>query len=417
MVRVRYLGLLLIASLAGCAESSYYPDDLRYPLRRDVLVVEKPPAQSLRRLHSPGHLDANIIEGIEQYGGKAYDPVTGKTIDSQGGKATSSETYASDRKELAKALENVFGTPASPTVAVASDAVEALALDERTLRQGSKHYRRHCLHCHGLTGDGRGPTGPWVNPHPRDYRRGIFKFISTSTDLGGFRPSRRDLMRTISKGIESTSMPAFELLPETERQEIVSYVIHLSLRGEAEYETVKTLLENRSNLKDGSVEATVLEQTGALLGYWADASKSENVQKTPDYKVADDKTALQESIRRGYSLFTNPEGAASCIACHLDFGRQVPYRFDDWGTLVRPANLTLGMYRGGRRPIDLYWRISRGIGPSGMPSAKLSDQDYWDLVNFVQNLPYPAMLPPDVKNKIYGSADKKPTVAHASTGR
>ena len=39
-----------------------------------------------------------------------------------------------------------------------------------TLAEGSKLYRQHCLHCHGLEGNGRGPTGYWVNPPPRDYR-------------------------------------------------------------------------------------------------------------------------------------------------------------------------------------------------------------------------------------------------------
>ena len=45
------------------------------------------------------------------------------------------------------------------------------------------------------------------------------------------------------------------------------------------------------------------------------------------------------------------------------------FRYDEWGTLVRPMNLTTGVYRGGRRPIDLYWRIKGGIEPSGMPKT------------------------------------------------
>ena len=30
-------------------------------------------------------------------------------------------------------------------------------------------------------------------------------------------------------------------------------------------------------------------------------------------------------------------------------------------------------------------------------------KDLWDVVNFVQALPYPAMLPPDIREKVYGS--------------
>ncbi len=113
------------------------------------------------------------------------------------------------------------------------------------------------------------------------------------------------------------------------------------------------------------------------------------------------------------------KGEASCIACHVDFGRQVPFRYDDWGTLVRPANLTAGVYRGGRRPIDLYWRIRGGIRPSGMPGAQLRiDRDqrideFWDVVNFVQALPYPQMLPEDIRDRIYPRAEK-PAPTHAA---
>ncbi len=111
---------------------------------------------------------------------------------------------------------------------------------------------------------------------------------------------------------------------------------------------------------------------------------------------------MAESIRRGYKLFSDPSGSASCIGCHQDYGRQVPFRYDKWGTLVRPMNLTLGVYRGGRRPIDIFWRIKRGIDPSGMPPTGVTDdKDVWDVVNFVQALPYPQMLPEDVRDKIY----------------
>jgi hypothetical protein len=61
-----------------------------------------------------------------------------------------------------------------------ADAVKNLKLDPDTLARGSSLYRLQCLHCHGLSGNGRGPTAAWVNPHPRDYRSGVFKFTSSS---------------------------------------------------------------------------------------------------------------------------------------------------------------------------------------------------------------------------------------------
>jgi hypothetical protein len=68
----------------------------------------------------------------------------------------------------------------------------------------------------------------------------------------------------------------------------------------------------------------------------------------------------------------------------------------------RPRNLRQGVYRGGRRPIDLYWRVYNGIDGAGMPGVrdsvlkegdipdpkKLSQDDVWHLIEYVQSLPY-----------------------------
>ena len=48
------------------------------------------------------------------------------------------------------------------------------------------------------------------------------------------------------------------------------------------------------------------------------------------------------------------QGGRGCLSCHTGFGRESTFKYDDWGTIVKPANLTNNMYRGGRRPIDLY---------------------------------------------------------------
>jgi hypothetical protein len=62
-------------------------------------------------------------------------------------------------------------------------------------------------------------------------------------------------------------------------------------------------------------------------------------------------------------------------------------------------DLTKGVYRGGRRPIDLYYRIHSGINGSNMASLldvegetpKDREKRIWDLINFLQVLPYPEM--------------------------
>ena len=69
---------------------------------------------------------------------------------------------------------------------------------------------------------------------------------------------------------------------------------------------------------------------------------------------------------------------------------------DAWDSPLRPANLIDGTYKGGRRPLDLYWRISKGINGAKMPAhaGLLTDDQIWDVVNFVLAVPLdPGLLP------------------------
>lgn len=403
MTRVLALTIpCLAALLSGCVEDEPYPAHIEYPLRSDPIVVDVPKSQPWDTSR-PGQLDANIARFREgDLGGSTLDP---------------NALSAKDRAEIEKALSAIFGKPAAPSVKLddseAKDVVKNLKLDD--LEKGSKVYRRHCMHCHGVTGDGRGPTAPWINPHPRDYRLGLFKFISADSALGGARkPRRADIRRTLEHGIEGTSMPSFSLLEEDEKEALISYVIHLSLRGEAEQNTMKAILKKED--LGGSIRDKVAEETmTVLLGGWA-KSNATGIEPAPYPYKKGDREQLAASIRRGFTTFTDPKGQGSCIKCHVDFGRQAPFRYDSWGSLVRPANLTAGVYRGGRRPIDLYWRISGGIPGAEMPKAEFeqgkdkSINPFWDVVNFLQALPYPQMLPEDVRDRIYAHREKTPAV-------
>lgn len=104
--------------------------------------------------------------------------------------------------------------------------------EKRQIAGGYSLYRKHCLHCHGVSGDGNGPTADYLYPRPRDYRKGVFKFTST---VAGAKPSRDDLWRTINYGLHGTSMPGFEaLMTPSEIQQVIDYVVFLSIRGESE---------------------------------------------------------------------------------------------------------------------------------------------------------------------------------------
>jgi mono/diheme cytochrome c family protein len=55
---------------------------------------------------------------------------------------------------------------------------------------------------------------------------------------------------------------------------------------------------------------------------------------------------------------------------------------------IDPRNLRLGVYRGGRRPIDIYYRLEAGINGSGMPKAPLTEEEKWQVIDYVLSLPY-----------------------------
>jgi mono/diheme cytochrome c family protein len=400
----------VLGFLAGCSGSldPGYSSDFIYPSRKDPLVLSPLPADEPVRAIPPGQLEESIRK-LPEIKGKLLDPTN---------------LSEADREAIHKALEERFGKPAAPTVKLVGkieddDIAELFGddpnahlvplklADDKFLAEGGKLFRRHCMHCHGVSGDGRGASGIWLSPTPRDFRQGVFKFISCNPTLNRLRPRRDDIRRTVITGIEGTAMPPFGILRSEEIDQLVSYILHLSLRGEVEYDTIKTLLDpslGRDALAGKQIGAHTTARLALYLAQWSRATTQTGATPMEDAKATDpDEAKFIESVQRGYAIFTGPN--AGCVACHQDFGRQARFRYDDWGTVVRPNNLTAGVYRGGRRPIDFYYRLRCGIPGANMPKLDpglFPDEDVWALINFVRAAPYPEMLPPDIKEKVYG---------------
>ncbi len=468
-----FVAMALLASLSGCGDVDSYPAELRYPVRSDLLVMGLPKAIPTK-FNNPGHLPLDTIASLPTRfdAAKKMRVIDYAKVDQlakegvlkldDNDKALLEESKnnihdprnltTGERTKIGDVLNRLFGTPANPIVAEKTDKeplgfakefIERMKLDAETLKEGSKLYRRQCLHCHGLEGNGRGPTGFWVNPHPRDYRQGLFKFTSSTQDLGERKPRRDDLMHILVHGIEGSSMPSFANYDRKELDKIISYVIHLSLRGEVECHVIGQCLSGSDKLvappNAEEIEAVrkslqaenkpadeikkTIDEIAGLKPPTADEEKSafatidakfteatdgfplrwmaaQDAGITPDsYPYADNEDEMLASAARGATLFMQP-GDASCVSCHKNLGREAPYSFDAWGTIVRPRDLVNGYYRGGRRPIDMYYRVWSGINGAGMASydklLRPTDEDkakkvdkIWDLVNFMQALHYP----------------------------
>jgi len=356
---------------------------------RSDLIVARLPDNPPDGPPPAGKLD-DFIAKINQRSGQTYNP---------------DDLSADQKAKLQQLLQEMFGTPAEPIVHGDDDETKSLAdrlqLQPDKLAAGSHLYKKHCLQCHGLSGDGRGPTGQWVYPFPRDFRQGIYKYVS-SAGSAARKPTRADLHRVTAAGIERTSMPAFAMLSEEDRERLVSYTIHLGVRGEVEFRLMRGILSHNNDMDD-DLAAELRSALKIVLQQWVNADgeaiapSSIPTPDDPNLRVAD---SHLESVRRGQKLFANT--AVGCISCHVDYGRQSRYLYDAWGSSVRSTDLTEGAYRGGKQPIDLYQRIKGGIGPSGMPAAtSLTEAETWDLVHFILALPAPSMLPPDVRQQVY----------------
>jgi mono/diheme cytochrome c family protein len=336
------------------------------------------------------------------------------------------------QQQVANILDAFYGTPDAPRLppevpfkeALIARAAGPVASDIHGRKVGL--FREHCVHCHGISGDGMGPTAAFLNPYPRDYRLGIFKFKSTD---GKSMPTDADLLKVLEEGIPGTSMPSFRMLSIEDREALIEYVKYLSLRGQTEmnmYETVNDFVavdDAAGTAKADLNKENLGEMYSTFAGLWKDAV--EKIVK-PDPTPKDWDTDRKKYVELGHKLYFDA-ASANCQKCHgtTALGDGQLTNFDDWTIQVNdavkvadrednklrsadialikeyslrprniiPRNLRSGIYRGGRRPIDLYYRIMSGINGSGMPAHNTllkTEEERWAIIAYVLSLPYDA---------------------------
>lgn len=278
--------------------------------------------------------------------------------------------YRGLQSQIAKILRERCGEPASPKLLGDREA------DSERLQRGAQLFGQYCVQCHGVNGDGKGILAPYLRPSPRDYTRGVFKFVSTSNG----KPRRADLIATIRRGVSGTSMPSFAQLSNDELADLADYVIALSQRGELEQTLARVAYDDGELPAAEDLDGMIAE----ILTPWQEADGSIVMPLTPMPPMTD------ESVAEGRELFLK----FACSRCHGNDGRggaigSVDVGADIWGDKVPAADLTSGMLRGGGRPIDVYRRIYAGIIGTPMPAFATQFQenpdDIWKLVHFVKD--------------------------------
>jgi cytochrome c oxidase cbb3-type subunit 1 len=241
------------------------------------------------------------------------------------------ETFVSTRLSNGTALQAVGGQAAQ---------------DQLTL--GREVYFRRCVGCHGPHGDGKGVVARFLNPKPRDFTSGIFKFRSTSGGMNTL-PSDEDLFITVTHGLWGTAMPPWYELPAQERLAVIQFI--------------KTFSDRWQKEKPG-----------------------------PPVPIPEEPPVTAASIANGQQLFES-----ICAACHgaegHGDGMPAGSLVDTWGNPLTPANLTLpagapGGVTLGHDGRHIFKTIMTGVGGTPMPAFadSFTPAQVWDIVHFEQSL-------------------------------
>ncbi len=227
-------------------------------------------------------------------------------------------------------------------------------VSDELLEAGRDIFFRRCSFCHGLQGDGEGPAAKYLDPRPRDFTLGTFKFRTTQS---GELPTNEDLFRTVSRGLPGTAMQSFDSdliktgLSEAERWAVIAYIKTFAQEfDDPDLDPVKTgkvipLPANRPPLSD-------------------------------------------ETIAKGKAVFER----AKCWSCHGKLGRgdgNKEFRKDDWGFPIRIRNVTMPWkIKAGTEVKDIYMRFTSGISGTPMPSfiKTLTEEDRWNLAIYIKSL-------------------------------
>jgi len=249
-----------------------------------------------------------------------------------------------------------------PDSAKPDGAVKLPSPAKQAALPGEQLFLRNCAPCHGATGEGNGPAAKYLYPRPRDFSENLFRIVSTENG----KPSDRDLFGVITRGMPGSAMIPFGHLSEAERKRLVAYVRHL---------TKNVLIARVKRLGDEDLD---LEAVETVLRPGSDL-------KVPAPFIP----TSTESVAQGRAFYLKV-----CATCHGDKGKgdgpQGQTNSD--GMPTRPRDLTLGIFKGGREPAQLYARVVLGLPGSPMPSYNPGrPEEVNHLINYVNSLSDPAL--------------------------
>jgi len=218
---------------------------------------------------------------------------------------------------------------------------------------GKEVYERRCIGCHGAKGDGNGAAATFLyNQRPRNFNAGVFKFRLSQKPV----PTDGDLLRTITRGVRGTAMPAWYELPLNDRLAVIQYIKYV----------------------------LAVDRSDAAKPY---AYFTEEPPGQPLY-IGQPPAPSQDILAHGKDVWQS----AKCWECHGQIGKgdgeKAAGLKDDFGFPVRPADLTSGQFKSGPGVQDAFRTISTGLSGTPMPSYRdsLPETDRWALAYYILSL-------------------------------
>jgi mono/diheme cytochrome c family protein len=169
------------------------------------------------------------------------------------------------------------------------DLRKAAVSSPEHLREGEAAYKDNCLSCHGPTGKGDGPASATLNPKPRNM-----------TSLEGWKQGTRlsDIFRTITRGIPSTPMPAFDYLTPEQRFSVAHFVVSLGSGHPADTGESMAALDREFKLSEGRQQPSLIPVSMAMERL---AMEAVPAPPEPDSAAAD---GLARAEPRGAAVYS-----------------------------------------------------------------------------------------------------------------
>lgn len=124
---------------------------------------------------------------------------------------------------MTNAIAKVSGSLLAAAVMLLLSAGGASAAGDAAA--GKTAFMTNCMSCHGETGKGDGPVGKSLDPAPRDFSAGDFKFDS---DKDGTPGSDADLLEVIKNGAAayggSPLMAPWAHLADKDIQDMIAFI-------------------------------------------------------------------------------------------------------------------------------------------------------------------------------------------------